>query len=71
VNGPSTTDGNSKRNSGNGQKIPLHFHDRDQFVYASSGVMTKHFRQFGCAEISLATMAYNIKRITNVLDYRA
>ena len=27
-----------------GQKIPLHFHDRDQLVYASSGVMTVHTR---------------------------
>jgi AraC-like DNA-binding protein/mannose-6-phosphate isomerase-like protein (cupin superfamily) len=25
-----------------GQKIPLHFHDRDQLVYASRGVMTVH-----------------------------
>jgi len=25
-----------------GHKIPLHFHDRDQLVYASSGVMTVH-----------------------------
>ena len=27
-----------------GHKIPLHFHDRDQLVYASSGVMTVHTR---------------------------
>src|SRR5260370_3772487 len=25
-----------------GHKIPLHFHDRDQLVYASRGVMTVH-----------------------------
>ena len=31
-------------NYSSGHKIPLHFHDRDQLVYASSGVMTVHTR---------------------------
>jgi AraC-like DNA-binding protein len=30
------------RNYDSGQTIPLHFHDRDQLVYASRGVMTIH-----------------------------
>ena len=30
------------RNYPAGHMIPLHFHDRDQLVYASSGVMTVH-----------------------------